>query len=389
MAGVAGVAAPGGRRAVAIFLAAARADCVSRPRAPRGHVRRPVAHRPVRRVHPPRRDAMGGPPARHHPARRQGGPDAGVAPLQLPGAAPGHAHPRCAADRAVPQVAAPHRRRPPSARRRLHRELHAGGRWDRVLRHARAPRAVADAAADRGGAPPPLHLPRPRRADDARRDHHGDRDHRVRQQAQPGVPAQVPGRPRQTRQGHHRDAQPHARHQAAGVGGEVRRQGERHPEGGARVARQDHALHVRQHGGILERPARHDGARVRDLHRLRRAAGRRQGVHGDGVLPHAGRPHAELPADDRHVHAGVRVARQAEQVPDGRRDRHDGRGARRERRRRGTRGGQGASWGVCVGRAGRRGDEGQGQQPGPSPPWRSGDEWARKWGGFGDGAEGD
>lgn len=223
----AGVALPGGRRAVAVLLAARPIDGGARPCAPRRHVRWPVAHQPFRRLHQPWRHDVGGPPACRHPRRRQGGADAGLAPLQLPGAAAGDAHPRRAAHGAVPQVAASVHRRAPRARLGRHRQLHAGGRRDGVLRHARSPRPLADAAADRGGACPAVRLPRPLRAHDACRDHRGHRDHRVRQQAQLGLPAQVPRRPRQPHQGHHRDAEPHACHQAAGLGGEIRWQGAR------------------------------------------------------------------------------------------------------------------------------------------------------------------
>ncbi|CAN6234387.1 unnamed protein product [Urochloa humidicola] len=59
--------------------------------------------------------AMGGPPPRPPPPRRESRADAGVAPLQLPVPAPGNAHPRRAPDGAVPQVAAPRRRRPHGA----------------------------------------------------------------------------------------------------------------------------------------------------------------------------------------------------------------------------------------------------------------------------------
>jgi len=54
-------------------------------RAPLGHVHRPLARGPVRRIRATRRGAHGGAAARRCPPRRQGGRDAGVAPLRVLG----------------------------------------------------------------------------------------------------------------------------------------------------------------------------------------------------------------------------------------------------------------------------------------------------------------
>ncbi|EMS67041.1 ABC transporter C family member 14 [Triticum urartu] len=72
-----------------------------------------------------------------------------VAPLRVPGAEAGDAHPCCSARRGVPQVAAAVHGRAARARRRHDRELHGGGCRGGVQCHARAPQPVADAAADR------------------------------------------------------------------------------------------------------------------------------------------------------------------------------------------------------------------------------------------------
>jgi hypothetical protein len=121
------------------------------------------------------------------------------------------------------------------------RQLRAGGHQHiGVVGHARP---LADASSDPRGAPPPLRPPRPRRVHDAGRHRRRHGHHGVRQQAQPRLPAQVLRR--------HRDAQQHARHQAAGVGGDVRRQGETAAGGRGGTGAQVHALHVRQQCGTF------------------------------------------------------------------------------------------------------------------------------------------